>query len=85
MTSAGLADVATIDAGAASGLINTFHQLGSALGLAVHAAAHRQTGPRPNGNPSTPADDSARPAAATKRPRERWHRHRADRQAPGPV
>ncbi|MBB2946948.1 hypothetical protein FB565_006716 [Actinoplanes lutulentus] len=35
MTSAGLAGVATADAGAASGLINTFHQLGSALGLGI--------------------------------------------------
>ncbi|GAA2605454.1 MFS transporter [Paractinoplanes durhamensis] len=38
MTAAGLAGVATEDAGAAAGLINTFHQLGSALGLAVLAA-----------------------------------------------
>jgi hypothetical protein len=35
MTSAGLADVDAHDAGAASGLINTFHQLGSSLGLGV--------------------------------------------------
>jgi EmrB/QacA subfamily drug resistance transporter len=38
MTSAGLADVEGDDAGAASGLINTFHQVGSALGLAVLTA-----------------------------------------------
>ncbi|WP_433611433.1 MFS transporter [Dactylosporangium sp. CA-139114] len=38
MTSAGLAGVDTADAGAASGLVNTFHQLGSALGLAILAA-----------------------------------------------
>jgi predicted MFS family arabinose efflux permease len=37
MTSAGLADVDAHDAGAASGLINTFHQLGSALGLGILA------------------------------------------------
>jgi EmrB/QacA subfamily drug resistance transporter len=37
MTSAGLADVDAHDAGAASGLINTFHQLGSSLGLGVLA------------------------------------------------
>ncbi|WP_375485002.1 MFS transporter [uncultured Jatrophihabitans sp.] len=37
MTSAGLADVDGRDAGAASGLVNTFHQLGSSLGLGVLA------------------------------------------------
>jgi EmrB/QacA subfamily drug resistance transporter len=37
MTSAGLVDVDAHDAGAASGLINTFHQLGSSLGLGVLA------------------------------------------------
>ncbi|MFF5076546.1 MFS transporter [Actinoplanes sp. NPDC000266] len=35
MTSAGLAGAGPADAGAASGLVNTFHQVGSALGLAV--------------------------------------------------
>ncbi|MEV6349734.1 hypothetical protein [Actinoplanes sp. NPDC051851] len=35
LTSAGLAGVAGTDAGAASGLVNTFHQVGSALGLGV--------------------------------------------------
>ncbi|MBM7366235.1 MFS transporter [Gordonia hydrophobica] len=38
MTSAGIAGVAAGDAGAASGVINTFHQLGSALGLSVVTA-----------------------------------------------
>jgi EmrB/QacA subfamily drug resistance transporter len=38
MTSAGLAGAGATDAGAASGLVNTFHQLGSALGLAVLAS-----------------------------------------------
>jgi hypothetical protein len=38
MTSAGLAGVDGSDAGAASGLINTFHQLGSALGLGILVA-----------------------------------------------
>jgi EmrB/QacA subfamily drug resistance transporter len=37
MTSAGLADVDAHDAGAASGLVNTFHQLGSSLGLGILA------------------------------------------------
>jgi EmrB/QacA subfamily drug resistance transporter len=35
MTSAGIAGVDTADAGAASGLVNTAHQLGSALGLGI--------------------------------------------------
>jgi EmrB/QacA subfamily drug resistance transporter len=35
MTSAGLGGVDPRDAGAASGLVNTFHQLGSALGLGI--------------------------------------------------
>jgi hypothetical protein len=39
MTSAGLSGVGRADAGAASGLVNTFHQIGSALGLAVLTAA----------------------------------------------
>lgn len=38
MTSAGLAGVRGADAGASSGLINTFHQLGSALGLSILTA-----------------------------------------------
>jgi EmrB/QacA subfamily drug resistance transporter len=35
LTSAGIAGVASEDAGAASGMVNTFHQLGMALGLGV--------------------------------------------------
>jgi EmrB/QacA subfamily drug resistance transporter len=35
LTSAGMAGVATDDAGAASGLVNTAHQLGGALGISV--------------------------------------------------
>jgi predicted MFS family arabinose efflux permease len=38
LTSAGIAGVAPQDAGAASGLVNTAHQLGMALGLAVLSA-----------------------------------------------
>jgi hypothetical protein len=34
MTSAGIAGVGAGDAGAASGMVNTFHQVGMALGLA---------------------------------------------------
>lgn len=38
MTSAGLAGVTGSDAGASSGVINTFHQVGSALGLSILVA-----------------------------------------------
>ena len=38
MTSAGLAGTDSADAGAASGQVNTFHQLGSALGLSILVA-----------------------------------------------
>ena len=50
MTSAGLAGSDGRDAGAASGLVNTFHQLGSALGLGILVAV---------GVAHTPADTSA--------------------------
>lgn len=39
MTSAGLAGASAEDAGAASGLLNTFHQVGSSLGLGILLAA----------------------------------------------
>ena len=38
LTSFGIVDAPAEDAGAASGLVNTFHQLGMALGLAVLVA-----------------------------------------------
>jgi EmrB/QacA subfamily drug resistance transporter len=44
LTNAGLAGVPSADAGAASGLVNTAHQLGTALGLAVLAAIAVRTG-----------------------------------------
>jgi EmrB/QacA subfamily drug resistance transporter len=44
LTNAGIAGVAPADAGAASGLVNTAHQLGTALGLAVLAAVAVRTG-----------------------------------------
>jgi EmrB/QacA subfamily drug resistance transporter len=50
MTSAGIAGANAADAGAASGLVNTFHQLGSALGLGVLVAvgvAHPPTDASP--------------------------------------
>jgi EmrB/QacA subfamily drug resistance transporter len=44
LTSAGLAGVSATDAGAASGLVNTFHQLGMALGLGVLVAVSAGSG-----------------------------------------
>jgi EmrB/QacA subfamily drug resistance transporter len=44
LTNAGIAGVAPTDAGAASGLVNTAHQLGTALGLAVLAAVAVRAG-----------------------------------------
>jgi hypothetical protein len=44
LTSAGIAGVATEDAGAASGMVNTFHQLGMALGLGVLISASATAG-----------------------------------------
>jgi EmrB/QacA subfamily drug resistance transporter len=44
LTNAGIAGVAPRDAGAASGLVNTAHQLGTALGLAVLAAVAIRAG-----------------------------------------
>jgi EmrB/QacA subfamily drug resistance transporter len=44
LTSAGIAGVTASDAGAASGLVNTFHQLGSALGLGVLVAVAATAG-----------------------------------------
>jgi len=43
MTSAGVAGVAAADAGAASGLVNTAHQLGSSLGLGILVTIASQT------------------------------------------
>ena len=44
MTSAGIARVGIDDAGAASGLVNTFHQVGMALGPGVLIAASAHAG-----------------------------------------
>ena len=44
MTSAGIARVSIDDAGAASGMVNTFHQVGMALGLGVLIAASAHAG-----------------------------------------
>ena len=44
LTSAGIAGVTARDAGAASGLVNTAHQLGSALGLGILVAVAASAG-----------------------------------------
>ncbi|HEY5855720.1 MAG TPA: hypothetical protein VIW24_17150 [Aldersonia sp.] len=44
LTSAGIAGAEVGDAGAASGLVNTFHQLGMAVGLSVLVAASAHAG-----------------------------------------
>jgi EmrB/QacA subfamily drug resistance transporter len=44
LTSAGITGVEATDAGAASGLVNTFHQLGMALGLSVLIAVSASSG-----------------------------------------
>jgi hypothetical protein len=44
LTSAGISEVGASDAGAASGLVNTFHQLGMALGLSVLVAVSASAG-----------------------------------------
>ncbi|MFT2816780.1 MFS transporter [Leifsonia sp. A12D58] len=44
LTSAGIAGVSTRDAGAASGLVNTFHQIGMSLGLGILVAVSANAG-----------------------------------------
>jgi Major Facilitator Superfamily len=44
LTSAGIAGIGARDAGAASGLVNTFHQIGMALGLSVLVAVSAGSG-----------------------------------------
>ncbi|MFJ3406454.1 MFS transporter [Promicromonospora sp. NPDC090134] len=60
LTSSGIAGVAPEDAGAASGLVNTAHQLGMALGLGVLVAVAAHAG----GGSDATAPDLAGPAAA---------------------
>ena len=59
MTSAGIAGASAEDAGAASGLVNTFHQVGSSLGLGILVAAASTAG-------ATVAEASARIQLATE-------------------
>lgn len=61
LTSAGIVGVAAGDAGAASGLVNTFHQLGMAVGLGVLITASAPAGRGPT---SAPAVLTARVDAA---------------------
>ena len=48
LTSAGIAGVPFRDAGAASGLVNTAHQLGMALGLGILVAVSARAGAQAN-------------------------------------
>jgi EmrB/QacA subfamily drug resistance transporter len=59
MTSSGIAGASATDAGAASGLVNTFHQVGSSLGLGVLVAAATAAG-------SAVGEGSARVQLATE-------------------
>lgn len=52
LTSAGIAGVDAEDAGAASGMVNTFHQLGMALGLGVLITASAHAGRRLSSAPA---------------------------------
>jgi EmrB/QacA subfamily drug resistance transporter len=61
LTSAGIAGATARDAGAASGLVNTFHQLGSSLGLAVLVAI---AAPAATGQADASAAASAEASAA---------------------
>ncbi|GII05567.1 MFS transporter [Planobispora takensis] len=63
LTSAGIARVESADAGAASGLVNTAHQLGMALGLGILIAAAASAAP-PGGTASGAAAVAAHVSAA---------------------
>jgi EmrB/QacA subfamily drug resistance transporter len=81
LTSSGIAGVAPEDAGAASGLVNTAHQLGMALGLAVLSAVAVRA--------ETGLDGPAAVALAGQRGRDRRERVACNRTAgrprrPGP-
>ncbi|WP_194396367.1 MFS transporter [Microbacterium atlanticum] len=60
MTTFGIAGATAQDAGAASGVVNTFHQVGSSLGLGILVAV----GASAAGNANTPAAGIAAAAAA---------------------
>ena len=88
LTNAGLAGVAAEDAGAASGLVNTAHQLGMALGLGILVAvsAHARQRPRRSGRGRRArpgrADRQHRPARRGARGRPRRDPPRATRTCP---
>jgi EmrB/QacA subfamily drug resistance transporter len=56
LTAAGIARVTADDAGAASGLVNTAHQIGSALGLAVLVSLSAHAGSHATGTSAALAD-----------------------------
>ena len=83
LTSAGISGVQAEDAGAASGLVNTAHQLGSALGLGILVAVSAGAGSlcrrRYNGTHRSRINGSYR----RHRPARRLSRHRPRTDRPG--
>lgn len=65
LTNAGIAGVAPEDAGAASGLVNTAHQLGMALGLGILVAVAARTGTSLDGSAAVAAHVRAALTAAS--------------------
>ena len=61
MTTAGLAGVGSRDAGAAPGVVNTAHQLGSALGLGILPAVGTAAVPAEGSTTDALVNASARP------------------------
>ncbi|ANP73171.1 MFS transporter [Cryobacterium arcticum] len=56
MTSMGIAGAAPSDAGAASGIVNTFHQVGMSLGLGILVAVATRAGTTGSGEASDPLE-----------------------------
>lgn len=65
MTTFGIADATAQDAGAASGVVNTFHQVGMSLGLAVLVAVAGASGAGATGDAALAAEVSGALTAST--------------------
>ncbi len=72
LTNAGIAGVDSADAGAASGLVNTAHQLGMALGLGVLVALSANTGSNLDGPAAVTDHVAPRSPAAPYCSSSRW-------------